>query len=299
MPSAAYQRLLRGLHRYTPPEVDDHPGPLREALEQTAQLFSIPEDVAFGRDELAGVPVEWVEPPGASGDALLLYVHGGGYHMGGIETYRHFVGRVAKTAGMRTVHVDYRLAPEHPFPAAVDDVDAVTQALAGEHVESERLVMAGDSAGGGLTLATLLRFRDRGSPLPAGAALISPWTDLTCSGASFRANRETDPIIHMQGTDTAVHWYTQGTPADTPLVSPLFADLAGLPPLLVQVGTAEVLLDDSTRLADRARQHGVDVHLDVWEDMVHVWHYYAEWIPEGRKALERIGEFLGSRLANA
>lgn len=296
MPSASYQRLLTGLHRYVPPEVRDHPGPLRTALEQTAELFTVPEGIQFQQETIAGVPAERVEPADTREDALLLYLHGGGYHMGGIETYRHFVGRVAQTTRLRTVHIDYRLAPEHPFPAALDDAVAVVQALIAEQGDARQVVVAGDSAGGGLTLATLLRLRDAGEPLPGAAVLLSPWTDLTCSGASFDANRHLDPVIRTEYAQLAVGWYAAQTSPANPLVSPLFADLAGLPPMLVQVGTAEVLLDDAIRLGKRLREAGVGVELEVWDDMVHVWQYYAQWIPEAQQALDRMAQFFRSRL---
>jgi acetyl esterase/lipase len=293
--SADYRRLVKGLFRFRPPDSDE-PGPYRESLEETARLFTVPKEVVCRRDMIAGVPVEWVEPPNARGDALLLYLHGGGYYMGGIATYRHFVARFAQIAGMRALHVDYRLAPEHPYPAAVEDATAVFRALTEFTTPASRIVIAGDSAGGGLTLATLLALRDARHALPRAAAVVSPWTDLTSSGASFTANQAKDPIIGGARTRLVAGWYAGKTPRDHELVSPLFANLAGLPPLLIHVGTEEVLLDDSTRFAERAQGHGVPVTVEVWEGMVHVWHYYAEWIPEGREALGRIAEFFSAHL---
>jgi acetyl esterase/lipase len=256
----------------------------------------VPEDVAYRSDTIAGVPAEWVEPATIRDDALLLYLHGGGYYMGGIDTYRHFVTRFAQIAGMRTVHVDYRLAPEHPYPAAVEDATAVFRELAGRVLPAHRIVVAGDSAGGGLTLATLIALRDANHPLPCAAAVISPWTDLTSSGATFEANQPKDPIIEAARSRLVAGWYAGKTPLDHSGVSPLFADLSGLPPLLIHVGTEEVLLDNSTRFAERAKAHGVPVDIEVWEGMVHVWHYYAEWIPEAREALRGIAQFFAAHL---
>ncbi len=296
--SAEYRRLVKGLFRFKPP-VSDGPAPYREGLEQTARLFTVPKDVVCRPDTIAGVPAEWVEPPNARSDALLLYLHGGGYYMGGISSYRHFVTRFAQIAGMRTLHLDYRLAPEHPFPAAIEDTTAVFRWLAEKVIPAERIVIAGDSGGGGLTLATLLSLRDAGHALPRAAAVISPWTDLTCSGESMRTMQSKDPIIDATRSSHVAGWYAGNTPREHPLVSPMFADLRGLPPLLVHVGTDEVLLDDSTRFAERAKAQGAPVSIEVWEEMIHVWHYYAAWVPEAREALAGIARFFAAQLGEA
>lgn len=293
--SAAYRRLVKGLFRNKYPD-EDAPEPYRRALEATARLFTIPENLELRADTIAGVPAEWIEPANARPDALLLYLHGGGYYMGGIESYRHYVTRFAQITALRTVHIDYRLAPEHPFPAAIEDATAVFNALAKNTLPADRIVIAGDSAGGGLTLTTLLALRDAGAALPKAAAAIAPWTDLTFSGASTETHRERDPVLGRMQTRSHPAWYAGETPRDHPLVSPLFADLAGLPPLLIHVGTEDILLDDATRFADRAKAHGTAADLEIWDGMIHVWHYYAEWIPEGRDAIRRIGEFFAGHL---
>lgn len=293
--SAAYQRLVKGLFRNNYPAVDA-PGPYRQALRDTARLFTIPKDVAIRPDTIAGVSAEWIEPVNARDDALLLYLHGGGYYMGSIETYRHYVARFAQIAGLRTVHIDYRLAPEHPFPAAIEDTTAVFNALNTHAIPGNRIVIAGDSAGGGLTLATLLALRDAGDALPRAAAVIAPWTDLTNSGGSLETHRDRDPVLGRMQTKSHAAWYAGDTPLDHPLVSPLFADHAGLPPTLIHIGTEDILLDDATRFADRAKAQGAPVDIEIWDGMVHVWHYYAEWIPEGRDAIRRIGEFFAGHL---
>ncbi len=293
--SREYLRLVKGLFRHPYPQSDEA-GPYRAVLDQTARLFTVPRDVVVRADTIAGVPVEWIDPPRVRPDALLVYVHGGGYYMGGIDTYRHYVARFAQIAGMRALHLDYRLAPEHPYPAAIEDTAAVFRALHKNTLPADRIVMAGDSAGGGLTLATLIALRDEGHPLPKAAAVISPWTDLTGTAASIEANRGKDPVLGHARTLLSAKWYAGDAALTHPRVSPLYADLAGLPPVLVQVGSEEILLDDSTRFAERAVAQGAPVELEVWDGMVHVWHYYAEWIAEGRAGIARIGEFFARHL---
>jgi acetyl esterase/lipase len=294
--SKEYKRLLKGLQRHRLPDAD-HPGPWREDLQNTARLFTRPAGVMFERGYIDGVPVEWIVPDAAARDGVLVYVHGGGYYMGSIDTYSHYVARLAKATGLRTIHFDYRLAPEHPFPMALNDAEAVMLHLLTEHAAEIPLVVAGDSAGGGLALATLIALRDAGHPLPTAAALLSPWTDLTCSGESFKKNQATDPVISTDRTRKVVTWYADGTALNHPLLSPHFADLSALPPLLILAGSEELLLDDSIRLAERARMQGVRVELEVSDGMVHVWPYYAEWIPEGQAALDRISGFFRAAIA--
>jgi len=293
--SREYERLVKGLFRHPYPQSDE-PGPYRAVMAKTAKLFTRPDDIAFRTDTIAGIPVEWIDPPGARPDALLVYLHGGGYYMGGIETYRHYVARFAQIAGLRAVHLEYRLAPEHPYPAAIEDTTAVVRALHRNFTMADRIVIAGDSAGGGLTLATLIALRDEGHPLPKAAAVISPWTDLTSTAPSIEANRTRDPVLGNARTKISSAWYARGMPLTHPRVSPLFADFTKFPPLLVQVGTEEILFDDSVQLAERAKAQGAPVELEVWEGMVHVWHYYAEWIPEGREGILRIADFFTKHL---
>ena len=200
-------------------------------------------------------------------------------------------------AGIRALSLEYRLCPEHPFPAGLDDALTAYRWLVEEGAAPESIVIAGDSAGGGLTLATLLKLREDDFAQPAGAVLISPWTDLTSSGDSIKTHAAMDPILNADHTAHIADWYADGADVTLPLISPLFADLVGLSPLFVQVGGAEILLDDSTRLAQAARDQGLDAELEVWDDMFHVWHYYADWIPEGRDAIGNIAEFMSAKLA--
>jgi acetyl esterase/lipase len=215
-----------------------------------------------------------------------------GYVIGSINTHRDLASRLSLAAAARVLLIDYRLAPEHPFPAAVDDATAAYRWLLSSGADPSHMVIAGDSAGGGLTVATLVALRDAGTPLPAAGVCLSPWVDLECSGESMTTKAAADPMVRRDGLMKMAEWYLAGQPPRTPLAAPLYADLSGLPPLLIQVGTAEVLLDDSTRLAERARKAGVTVTLEPWEDMIHVWQAFAALLPEGRQAIDRIGEFI-------
>ena len=192
--------------------------------------------------------------------------------------------------------VDYRLGPEHPYPAAVDDALTAYEWLLDAGFEPDRIVVAGDSAGGGLTLATLLALRDRGRPLPALGVPISPWTDLTLSGESMTSMAEHDPMVTRHGLQRMADWYVGGADPKAPLVSPLFADLAGLPPLLIHVGELETLRDDAIRFAERAIAAGVDVTLEVWPEMIHVWHVFGPDVPESEAGVARIAQFIAERL---
>jgi acetyl esterase/lipase len=268
----------------------------RAALESLTGMAPRPEDVACTPFQVAGRPAEWVAAPGASQDRVLLYLHGGGYCVGSINTHRHLAADLSRAAGLRVLLLDYRLAPEHPFPAAVDDAVAAYRFLLDAGCDRRRLAIAGDSAGGGLTAATLLALRDADLPLPAAAALLSPWLDLTQSGESMASRAAVDPMVQRDALQRMADAYLNGADGSTPLASPLFADLRHLPPLLIHVGSAETLLDDSRRFAARASTAGVDATLEVWDDMVHVWHAFGFVLPEARDANARIGDFLRRHL---
>lgn len=227
----------------------------------------------------------------------LLYFHGGGYFEGSITTHRRLVASLCLAAGVRGLSVDYRLAPEHPFPAAVDDAVAAYRWLTGPGGEDpSRVIVAGDSAGGGLTAALLVALRDAGHPLPAGAYLMSPWTDLVATGESLKTRAEADPMIDPRDIKRITSYYVPDGDVLNPLVSPLYADLSGLPPLLLHVGDAEVLLDDAVRLADRARVAGVSVELEVWPEAFHVFQMLAGLLPEADEAVAQAGEWMVKRL---
>jgi phosphinothricin tripeptide acetyl hydrolase len=268
---------------------------LRAQYERAEKAFPTPRDLTVEHVMAPTVAAEWLAPPGARPDAAVLYLHGGGYVIGSPRSHRHLAAAIGRAAGTRVLLPDYRLAPEHPFPAAVEDAVAAYRWLLDRKLSPARIVIAGDSAGGGLTVATLLALRDAGAPLPAAGVCISPWVDLSCGGGSYETRADVDPIVKRAGVDQMAAAYLAGKDARTPLASPLFADLRGLPALLVQVGDDEVLLDDSVQLAERARVAGGDVTLDVWDKMVHVWHWFFPMLDEGQVAIDRIGEFVRTR----
>jgi acetyl esterase/lipase len=257
--------------------------------------FPVPRDVRITPAEIGGVPGEWVEQAGPDAP-VLLYLHGGGYIACSAVTHRSITVFYAQQ-GFRVFVPDYRLAPEHPFPAAVDDAVAVWRGLLDSGVG--RAVVSGESAGGGVALALLVALRDSSLPLPAAAALFSPWTDLTCSGDSVRTNHHRCAMLTGEGMRLAAGDYLGSADPRHPLASPLFADLHGLPPLLIHVGRNEVLLDDSTRLADRARAAGVPVDLRVFPVVAHAWQLAHTLIPEGRESLIAACAFLRAALAQS
>jgi phosphinothricin tripeptide acetyl hydrolase len=267
----------------------------RAQYERAEKVFPTPPDVKVERVNVPAAPAEWLRPPSAVPGRVVLYLHGGGYVIGSPRSHRHLAAAIAGAAGASALLLDYRLAPEHPFPAAVEDATAAYRWLLDQATAPERIVIAGDSAGGGLTVATLLALREARVPLPAGGVCISPWVDLTCSGASYRTMAAADPIVRRAGVEEMARAYLGTTPPRTPLASPLFADLRGLPPLLIHVGSDEVLLDDAVQLAERAKAAGVDATLEIYDRMIHVWHWFLPMLDEAQTAVEAIGRFVRSR----
>ena len=245
----------------------------------------------FEAARLAGVSGHWCERDDVDSKRVLLYLHGGGYTFGGLDTHRDLVSRLAQACRARVFLLEYRLAPEDPFPAAPEDCLAAYRALLDQGTEPEHLVVGGESAGGGLTLSTLVSARDQGWPLPAAGVLISPWLDLTSESPSIRRNSGTD-YLNLRMLEACARAYTTEAERRDPRASPLFAELSGLPPLLVQAGDAEAILDDATRIAHLSRRAGVETTLEVWPDMIHAWHIFASFVPEGDQAIARVGEFV-------
>ena len=222
----------------------------------------------------------------------MYYLHGGGYMMGSIVSHRELASRLARAAKSRVLLIDYRLAPENPFPAAVEDAVTGYRWLLSGGIKPEHIGTAGESAGGGLTTATLVTLRDNGEPLPAAAVCMSPWVDMESNGESMVTRADADPLIDREALLGMARAYLGDREPRMPLASPIYADLTGLPPMLIQVGTSEVLYDDATRLADKAKADGVPVIFEPWEEMVHMWHSFAAMLPEGQQAINRIGEFV-------
>lgn len=296
MASPEYHRFIEKLRARPKPAQMPPIAEQRAEFEKIAARLALPAGVSFDPVEAGGVPAEWTGAADADAGRVILFTHGGGYNIGSVRTHRGLAGRLARAAGARVLSVDYRLAPEHRCPAPVHDTVAAYRWLLQQGTRPDQIALAGDSAGGGLALAALVALRDAGEPLPAAAACMSPMTDLAKQGESMRTRAHLDPMVtpEVSGANAARYLGPDGDPRD-PLGSPLYADLRGLPPLLIQVGTWEILHDDSTRFADRARAAGVDVTLEVWEEMIHIWPFYAQFFPEGQQAIDRIGEYIGQR----
>jgi len=269
----------------------------RENFEQMTKVFPVAPDVKCEPVNAGGVKSEWVTAPGADAGRAVLYLHGGGYVIGSINTHRDLASRISRATKARVLLIDYRLAPEHPFPAAVEDSVAAYRWMLAQGLKPSRIAVAGDSAGGGLTVATLVAIRDAKLAVPAAGVCLSPWIDLEGIGDSMKSKASVDPMVQKEGLLEMAAHYLNGQDARSPLAAPLYADLAGLPPLLVQVGTAETLLDDSTRLAERARKAGVKVTLEPWNDMIHVFQVFAPMLDEGQQAIDKIGEFVRANAA--
>lgn len=263
--------------------------------EKNSRFSRLPAHVCRHPISADGVAAEWIEPDNPK-QAVLLYLHGGAYALGLTNTHREFIARLALATQMRALIVCYRLAPEHPFPAALEDVITAYRWLLSQSYTPNQIVMIGDSAGGGLALATLLSLRDAGELLPAGAVCISPWTDLTLTSQSIHSKGQIDPILDYEILKQYAYFYGGQQDLTSPLISPLYADLQGLPPLLIQVGTDEILLDDARQCAAKARQAGVDVTLEIWEGMFHVFQAIP-FLPESKAALGHIADYVCQRLS--
>jgi acetyl esterase/lipase len=299
MPSPQLQTLL-GAIRAAPSRADLTLQQLRQQLEDQARLAPVAGDVRCRPVDADGVPAEWVLAPGigaaaAGGGSVVLYLHGGGYYRGSLNTHRELCSRISRAAGVAVLNVGYRLAPEHPFPAALEDALAAYRWLVGTGIAPHRIIAAGDSAGGGLAAALMLSLRGQGEPLPGGGVLLSPWTDLAQTGPSIQSRAAADPSLTKAYLDRFAQAYLGAADARDPLASPWYADLRGLPPLLIQVGTAEILEDDAARFAAKAEAAGVTVRLERWPDMIHVWQRYAVMLPEAQEAIERIGAWVRER----
>ena len=266
----------------------------RAGMEAMLSGLVLPEHVTVNEIRVGDLDADWVAMPNSANNRVVLYLHGGGYVMGSRRTHRELAARIARDAAARVLVLEYRLAPEYPFPAAVDDATAAYRWLRKQGVAASSIAIAGDSAGGGLTLATLLTLRDASEALPACAVCMSPWTDLEGTGASAQPGGADDPMISVAALRDMGKLYAANS-LRNPLAAPLHGNFKGLPPVLIQVGTREILLDDSTRVADKARAAGVTVRLEIEEGAPHVWQA-TPYLPEAIDAVKRIGVFVRERI---
>ena len=269
----------------------------RRRLDEIGSYWPAADDAEFEAVDVDGVPGEWSIVRGSDVSRALLYLHGGGYCSGSIVSHRRMVTEAGRAAGVRTLAIGYRLAPEHPFPAALDDALTAWRFLRDHGITAAHIAIGGDSAGGGLTVALVNRLREGKEELPGCMWLVSPWTDLTLSGTTLVTNDAADPIIHRSYlVELADAYVPVGMARTDPRISVLYADLKGLPPMLVQVGSAETLLDDSTRLAAAAGAAAVPVTLEIWPHMIHAWHLWNAHLEPGRQALASAGAFIRRHL---
>ena len=285
--------LLRS--RAAPPDYDVAQS--RARFEKTAVFLGGAPDAKVEKVDAGGVPSEWVMAPGYDTGRAILYLHGGGYAIGSLNTHRRLAYDISAASAAKVLLIDYRLAPEHPFPAAVDDAASAWRWLLQQGFAANRMAIAGDSAGGGLTIATLVNLRDKKLGLPACAVAISPWVDLEGVGNSMTTRSAQDPMVQKDGLLWMAKMYLNGKDPKTPLAAPLHADLKGLPPTLVQVGTAETLLDDAIRIAEKMHAAGVDARLAIWPNQLHVFPLFAPILSEGRDGCLEIGTFIRSKTA--
>ena len=291
MPDAEIEAVRRVL------EANPRPaglGERRKRLDALGGQYPLSTDVRVEAVDANGVMAEWTDTPEADPGNVIMYLHGGGYTAGSLKSHRHMVARAGREARARTIALGYRLAPEHPFPSAVEDAVAGYRFLLSRGFSADHIAVAGDSAGSGLTVALLVSLRASGLPLPACAWCSSPWVDLEGTGGSMTAKAAVDPMVQQSYLIELAAAYLGGADPRSPLAAPLYADLKGLPPILIQVGSAETLLDDAVRLAGSAGAADVRVRLDVWPDMIHVWQLFYQQVAAGRRALAEAGAFIRS-----
>ena len=266
---------------------------MRIDADERSKAFVLSGDVTVQSVSANGVKAEWTSTPDADASSVILYLHGGGYVICSLQSHRHLIAEIGRAAGVRTLGLDYRLAPEHPFPAPVEDTLAAYRFLLDSSgIKSNRIALAGDSAGGGLVVAAMLAIREAGLPMPGCGWCISPWVDMQALGASFVDRAQTDPTVQKATIEMMAQWYLGGADPRHPHASPIYADLRGLPPLLIQVGAVETLLDDSIALARRAGVADVPVELQIWPEMIHIWHIYFPMLAAGRRAIASGGSFV-------
>ncbi len=261
-------------------------GARRKAMDENARVFPLDPSVKVEAVNAGGVAAEWTTSPNADTKRVVLYVHGGGYVFGSTLSHRHLVAEIGQVAGCRALSLDYRLAPEHPFPAPVEDTVAAYRFLLASGIEPRHIAIAGDSAGGGLVVAAMVAIRDAGLNQPACGWAISPWVDMEALGETFATRAATDPTVSKETILDIAKTYLGDADPRSPLAAPIHADLTGIAPLLIQVGAAEVLLDDALKLAGRAGAADVPVRLEIWPEMIHVWHMFHRMLGAGKRAID-------------
>lgn len=263
----------------------------RQKLDAASKALRMPKNCMVEPLDMDGIYAEWLSYSDSKNDKVILYLHGGGYGYCSVQTHRTLAAGIGRAAGVKVLLPEYRLAPEHPFPSAIEDAVCVYRWLLGQGYQSTNIIFAGDSAGGGLSIATSLVLKNQNERLPAALVCLSPWVDLTSSGESYQKNGGVDPYLNVDGVRKTARMYAGEAALDHPLISPVFADLTGLPPLFIQVGSHEILQSDAEMLAAQARKAGVKVTMKVWDGMWHVWQMSGDFIPESRKAINEIGDF--------
>lgn len=295
--SSPESRAVRATFVTSAPPSDTPLEAQRRDWETAALQTPLPPGTTVTPAVIAGVGCEWIEASGGDSDGVLLHVHGGGFTSGSCITHRELAARLSAACGLRGLLVGYRLAPEHRFPAAIDDVSAVYRELIAGGMRAGQIVVGGDSAGAQIAVAAMLAARDQSLALPAAIVLISPWLDLALRGESIITRAGRDRLTTHDGLASAAGHYLGDLDPGDPRVSPVYADLRGLPPILIQAGDDEILLSDAQRLADSARRAGVEATLEVWPEMWHVWHAWAAAVPEARDAIARIGVYVRERVS--
>ncbi len=285
-------QMLAARERSEQPTVEE----MRLGLEALAEILVTPEDATIEKIDANDVPAEMISAPGVRGRKTVLYLHGGGYVIGSINSHRLLAYNISAASGMRVLLIDYRMGPENPFPAAVEDATKAYNWLLSRGISHSDIAIAGDSAGGGLTIATMEALKNNHLPLPACAVCLSPWVDLELDSESIRTRSEMDPLVDESILRWFAETYLNGVNPRDPLASPIHGNLSKFPEILIQVGTAEVLYDDALRLHGTARSAGTHCRLEVWQDMIHVWQLFSPMLAEGREAIQHIGYFLKEKV---
>lgn len=283
--------VLRVFQYWKLPPISFRAGRLRKIVETGVLFLTSSKSINFKKITVKHLRAEWLIPPNAH-NLVIFYLHGGAYFFGSTRTHRSLLTSIACGAGVKIFAINYRLAPEHSFPAAVEDTVLAYRWLLDNNFSAAKIMIAGDSAGGGLAVATLIALREAKLPLPCAAILLSPWVDLALTGKSMLVNKNKDLLINEAWARQAVKFYLKNTDPKNALASPLYASLENLPPLYIQVGSAEILFSDAIRLAKKAKAAGVKVMLDIWPAMIHGWHFLGGFVPESRQAIMKINEFI-------